>query len=436
MYCKTRAEKHCIVGAGASGLAVAKNFAELGIAFDCLEREDELGGNWNYGKPASSVYRSAHLISSKRSIQFPDFPMPADWPVYPGHQLVQQYFQSYARHFGVSDRIEFRTTVARMELTADGAAWDVTLADGQVRRYRGVVIANGHHWDPNWPEYPGQFSGETLHSAKYKTPDVLAGRRVLVVGAGNSGCDIAVESAQHAARTFHSTRRGYHYVPKFLLGRPADRCGEFLLRLRLPLWLRRLIAHGLVKLAMGLPQDYGLRPPDHRLFESHPIVNSQMMYYVGHGDITPKPDVARFDGRTVRFTDGTSEAVDVIVFATGFKISVPFIDARHLNWRAGRPNLFLNAFHPKYDHLFVAGLVQPDGGLWELSHYQAQLMARFIRAMDCGSDRADFFRRQKSAGGGDLGGGIRYLNSTRHLLEVEHYSYRRRLKKLIALMES
>jgi len=433
MDCESRSEKYCIVGAGASGLAVTRNFLQQGIPFDCLEREDDVGGNWNYGKPASSVYRSTHLISSKRLIQYPDFPMPADWPDYPGHRLVQEYFQSYARHFDLYQRIEFNTAVARIEPAE--SQWEVALQDGRTRRYRGVVIANGHHWDPKWPEYPGKFSGPTYHSSQYKTPDVLDGRRVLVIGAGNSGCDIAVESAQHAARTFHSTRRGYYYVPKFLFGRPADRCGESLLKLRFPLWLRRLISLGMVKMAIGMPQDYGLKRPDHRLFESHPIINSQMMYYVGHGDIKPKPDVARFDGATVHFTDGTSEPIDVIVFATGFKISFPFIDTRHLNWRDGRPNLYLNAFHPEYDHLFVAGLVQPDGGIWDLSHYQGKLMGLFIRAMDAGSPRAEHFRRQKSAASPDLGAGIRYVESTRHLIEVEHFSYRRRLEQLISQME-
>lgn len=434
MYCESRTEKFCIIGAGASGLTTAKNFAERGVPFDCLEREDDVGGNWNYGKPHSSVYRSTHLISSKRMIQYPDFPMPADWPAYPSHRLVQEYFQSYARHFDLYRQIQFDTSVERAEPA--GSGWDVTLADGQTRHYRGLIIANGHHWDPKWPEYPGEFTGVKLHSSQYKTPDVLDGRRVLVIGAGNSGCDIAVEAAQHAAKAFHSTRRGYHYVPKFLLGIPADRLGEQLLKLRCPLWLRRLIAHGLVKLAIGMPQDYGLKRPDHRLFESHPIINSQMMYYAGHGDITPKPDVARFDGDTVYFTDDTSEPIDVIVFATGFNITFPFIDAtKHLNWHGGKPDLFLNAFHPQYDNLFVVGLVQPDGAIWDLSHYQAQLTARFIQAIDAGSPKADFFRKQKAAAGSDYGAGIHYINSTRHLIEVEHFSYRRRLKKLIAHME-
>jgi cation diffusion facilitator CzcD-associated flavoprotein CzcO/dienelactone hydrolase len=434
MDCESRSEKYCIVGAGASGLAVARNFAQHGVPFDCLEREDDVGGNWNYGKRASSVYRSTHLISSKRLIQYPDFPMPSDWPDYPGHRLVLEYFQSYARKFDLYPRIEFNAAVTRIEPTE--SQWQVTLQDGRARRYRGVVIANGHHWDPKWPEYPGKFSGPTYHSSQYKTPDVLDGRRVLVIGAGNSGCDIAVESAQHAARTFHSTRRGYHYIPKFLFGRPADLCGEYLLKMRIPLWLRRLVSRGLVKMAIGTPQDYGLTRPDHQLFESHPIINSQMMYYVGHGDIHPKPDIARFDDRTVHFTDGTSEPIDVIVFATGFKISFPFIDTKHLNWHDGRPKLYLNAFHPHYDHLFVAGLVQPDGGIWDLSYYQGKLMAEFIRAMDAGSPRAEYFRRQKATASPDLGGGIHYVDSTRHLIEVEHFSYRRRLQKLIARMSS
>ena len=322
------------------------------------------------------------------------------------------------------------------ESNRPGPHWDVTLQNGSVRRYGGVVIANGHHWDPQWPEYPGKFSGPTYHSSQYKTPDVLDGRRVLVIGAGNSGCDIAVEAAQHAARTLHSTRRGYHYVPKFVLGRPADRCGEFLLKLHFPLWLRRLITMGLVKLAIGAPQDYGLKRPDHRLFESHPIINSQMMYYVGHGDIAPKPDVARFDGDTVHFTDGSQESVDLIIYATGYKISFPFIDACHLNWRDGRPLLYMNIFHPRYDHLFVAGLIQPDSGQWGLTHHQGRLIARFIQAMNSNSPRADWFRRLKAATPPELSSGIRYVNSSRHLLEVEHFSYRRRLKKLIARMEA
>ena len=308
----------------------------------------------------------------------------------------------------------------------------MSFQDGTARTFRGVVIANGHHWDPIWPTYSGHFGGETIHSAQYKTPDVLVGKRVLVVGAGNSGCDIAVEAAQVAARAFHSMRRGYHFIPKFIKGKPADRCGEFLLRWHVPLWLRRRLTVRLIRTAIGAPQDFGLPAPDHKLLETHPIVNSQMLYYVGHGRIRPKPDVAELCEREVRFADGTREAVDLIVYATGYRISIPFIAPNLLNWSDGKPDLFLNVFHPRYDNLFVAGLIQPDSGLWGLAHYQAQLMARFIHAPQSNAPAAERFRRLKSHGAMRSRGGIRYLKTQRHAIEVEHFSYRKRLKRLIA----
>jgi len=420
----------CVLGAGSSGLTILKNLRERGLAAECLEREDGVGGTWYYGKPGSAVYRSTHLISSKRLTEFTDFPMPAEFPAYPSHEQVLEYLRSYAQAFKLRKAIRFNCTVSRLQ--PQGPRWLVALADGESRSYAGVVIANGHNWDPKQPTYPGDFSGIQLHSRDYKTPDVLRGRRVLVVGAGNSGCDIAVEAAQNAEHTLHSTRRAYHYLPKFLFGKPADLCGERLLRLRLPLWLRRAITARVVHVALGKPQRYGLPAPDHRLFETHPIINSQMLYYVGHGKIHPKPDVAELLGDQVRFADGSRERVDVIVYATGFRISFPFVDHAHLNWRGDRPELYLNAFHPHSDTLFVAGLIQPDSGQWGLVDYQGQLIARYLQALRCGSGRAEKLRRLKSQHQPDLAGGIHYLGSSRHLLEVEHFSYRRRLQKLIA----
>ncbi|RMF57602.1 MAG: monooxygenase [Calditrichaeota bacterium] len=424
-----RTDRYCVIGAGSSGLVAAKNLKQHGIPCDVLEREDEVGGIWNYGKPFSSVYRSTHLISSKPLTEYTDFPMPADYPDYPNHAQVLAYFKAYARHFGLYDLIEFNTTVERV--APSGAGWEVTLAGGHKRRYRGVVIANGHLWNPHYPDFPGKFDGTALHSRDYKTPDVLRDKRVLVVGAGNSGCDIAVEAAQNAARTFHSVRRGYHYIPKYLFGKPADQVGEVALRLRVPLFLRRWTNGLILRLFHGRPQDFGLPKPDHKLFESHPIVNSQIFYYLGHGDIIPKPDVEELRDDRVRFRDGSEEPIDVIVYATGYEITFPFIDSTHLNWRNGHPALFLNVFHPEYDNLFVAGLIQPDSGQWGLVDYQTQLIARFVRAQEQNPASAERFRRLKAGTKMDLGHGIRYLPSSRHAIEVEHFSYRRRLQKLI-----
>jgi cation diffusion facilitator CzcD-associated flavoprotein CzcO len=429
-----RSNIYCIVGAGSSGLTVAKNMLECGISVEVIEREDDVGGNWYFGKPASSVCRSTHLLSSKRMTEFTDFPMPEEYPDYPGVTQVWEYLRSYARHFDLYRVIEFNRSIEQIEPA--GKFWDVTLDGGERRRYRGVVIANGHNWDPKFPEYPGAFDGRVLHSAQYKTPDAIRDKRVLVVGAGNSGCDIAVEAAQNAAKAFHSSRRGYHYLPKYFLGQPSDALGERLLRWRVPLALRRMVASVLAKLVLGSPQDYGLRKPDHKLLESHPIVNSQMLYYVGHGDITVKPDIAELCGTRVRFVDGSEEEIDVIVYATGFKISFPFIDREHLNWHDNKPRLYLHIFHPQYDNLFVAGLLQPDSGQLGLVDYQAQVIAEFVATQARAPERAERVRKIKSGPQPDLGAGIHYVQSTRHLLEIEHYTYRQQIKRLMRILVS
>ena len=447
MTVEDRSDKFCVVGAGSSGLAALKALAAAGIPCDCLEREDDVGGNWYFGRPHSSVYASTHTISSKRLTEYLDFPMPDDYPEYPHHKQVWEYLRSYARHFGLYEKIKFGCTIARIErgttedevsspapssaLRAPRSAWLVTLADGTVRRYRGVIVANGHNWDPRIPQIPGTFSGEVLHAANYKTPEILQGKRVLVVGAGNSGCDIAVESAQHAARTWLSMRRGYHYLPKFWRGQPIDVLNERLRRFRVPLAVRRGLATVIERVMFGAP-GATLPRPDHRLFESHPIINSQLFYYAAHGRVGVKLDVAELCGDEVRFADGSREPIDVIIYATGYNISFPFLDRDVLNWRDGKPRLFMNVFHPTDDDLFVVGLIQPDSGQFGLVDYQSRLVAKFLTACDANQPQAATFRKQKAEADVDLSAGVQYVDSPRHLLEVEHYSYRERLKKLLA----
>ena len=424
-------QKYCLIGAGPSGLTVAKNFAQRGIPFDWFEREADLGGNWHYGQSSSSVYASTHLISSKRLTEFTDFPMPAEYPPYPSHRQALDYLRAYAHHFQVADRIQFNTAVERVEPMGD--LWRVMLAEGgSARNYRGVVVANGHHHVPLPNPFPGEFHGQILHSHHYKTPEVLQGKRVLVVGAGNSGCDIAVEAAQHADTTYLSLRRGYHFLPKFLHGRPIDICGENMHRWRWPLWLQRWVSGFMVRIALGRPQRYGLPAPDHKLFETHPIVNSQLLYYVGHGRIHVQMNVERLCGDRVRFRDGTELPIDLIVLAIGYQISFPFLDRQLILNEQGRPKLFLNAFHPQYDNFFVAGLIQPNSGLWGLVDRQAQLMAASIVARQQAPDKAQWFDKLKQTPAPDLAQGIAFVDSPRHVLEVEYFSYRERLQQLLA----
>jgi hypothetical protein len=438
-------DKYCILGAGPSGLVVAKTFLQHGIACEVLEREDNVGGNWYYGRPGSSVYASTHLISSKRMTEFTDFPMPKEYPPYPSHAQALAYLRDYAEKFGLYEHIRFGTTVtsvAPVDCPASAPSpqprvpnpWLVTTADGQTHTYRGIVVASGHHWDPLWPQIPGEFTGEQLHAHHYKTPDQMAGKRVLVVGAGNSGCDIAVEAAQHAAAVYHSLRRGYHFLPKFLLGTPIDAGGEWFNRWRVPLAVQRWLTGWLARVALGPPERYGLPRPEHRLFEAHPIVNSQLLYFVGHGKIQIRPAIERLCGDRVRFVDGREEAIDLVIYATGYKVSFPFLDRSLVLDEGGRPKLWLNAFHPEYDNFFIAGLIQPNSGIWALVDWQAQLMAAFVRAQEQDHPRADWLRQQKARGHDRLSGGIRYVPSERHALEVEYFTYRERLKRLVRKM--
>jgi thioredoxin reductase len=427
--------KYCIVGAGSSGIVAAKWLKTFDIPFDIIEREDEVGGTWYFGKPNSSVYKSTHLISSKTMTAYRDFPMPADYPDYPNHRQILAYLRDYARHFGLYPFITFHTTIEHIE--RDGEMWLVTIngANGrETRRYKGVIIANGHLWNPKYPDYPGTFNGTTLHSTDYKTPDVLRDKRVLVIGAGNSGCDIAVEAAQNAEKTFHSTRRGYYYAPKYVFGKPSDVVNEMPVKLGVPGWIRRWLNILLLKILVGDLRNYGLKQPDHKFYESHPIVNSQILYYMGHGDISPKPDVAELCGDSVKFSDGSIELVDVIIYATGFNISFPFIDQKHLHWGKTHPELYLNVFHPEYDNLFVAGLIQSDSGQFWLVDYQSEVIARFIKAQDLNLPSAAHFKQIKAAEKVDLAGGIRYIESTRHYIEIEHTSYRNHMRRLVKLL--
>jgi hypothetical protein len=422
--------KFCILGAGSSGLAVAKNFQQWGIAYDCLEREDDVGGNWYFGKPHSSVYRSTRLISSKSLTEYADFPMPDHFPDHPDQDMVWQYLRSYAEHFELYPHIQFDTSVRRLE-PAPSSGWDVTLGSGERRRYRGVVIASGHNWDPRWPIHRGRFDGPVLHSSEYKMPDVLTGRRILVVGGGNSGFDIAVESAEHASATFHSMRRHYQLLPRHHRGRPIDACGEWMLRWRLPLWLRRWSAARACRLAWESLGPQQLPSPDHRLFETHPLINSSWPHDVARGSIMVKPDIQRLQGNAVLFADGSREAVEVIVYATGFRISFPFMAKENLEWSDGRPELYLNVFHPARDDIFVAGLIQPDSGQFGLVDCQSQLIAAYVCGLDARQRAARRFQRYKQRHRSAPRSGIRYVDSPRHLLEVEHYGYRRLLERWI-----
>ncbi len=439
-----RGEAVCVIGAGVSGLAAVKNLREQGFAVDCYERETGVGGAWNWRHDRSPVYASAHLISSKPSSQYPDFPMPDDWPDYPHHSKVQSYLDRYAQHFGLREHIWFGTEVVRVEPAgpeADGY-WDVTTRVGhreRTSRYAAVVVANGHNWAPKQPSYDGlaDYRGQVIHASAYKDPTQLRGRKVLVVGGGNTGCDIAVEAAQQAARCWHSTRRGYWYTPKYLLGRPTDQVNDLFAVLRLPLRVRQWLAHRELRRTVGDLTRFGLPRPDHKIYETHPIVNSQLVYYVGHGGIEPVPDVARFERNTVVLTDGRIVEPDLVIMATGYLPRFEFLAPELLGSDSdGRPRLHLHAFPRGYPTLFVAGLVQPDAGIFPIVHWQSVVIAKWLRLRGADPRRAASFWSGLAGGSEQRWTQAKVADSTRHWFEVSHIVYLAALQKALTELET
>jgi cation diffusion facilitator CzcD-associated flavoprotein CzcO len=367
---------HLVIGAGYAGLGVARALRGAGIDVEVVERNDEVGGNWLNG-----VYDSTHIISSRDSTGYAEFPMPRSYPDFPSRDQMLAYLRSYAEAFSIRELISFRTEVTRVvPVTPDGiGGWDVTMRmpDGreQTRRYSGVAVCNGHHWDHRIPTRPGTFAGRQMHSKDYRNPSDIDGSRVLVVGAGNSGCDIAVEASRHFGHALISMRRGYHFLPKTVLGIPAAELD----RAWFPVWAQRGFLRAVVGVIHGSNTRYGIPTPDHRLFDRHPVVNSEMLHALRHGRVEYRPDIERFDGHTVTFVDGRHEEVDTIVWATGFDVSFPFLDRDLFEWENGIPKRVFGMLAPSVAGLYVFGVLQPRGGAGPLISRGSELLARLAR---------------------------------------------------------
>ncbi len=420
-----------LIGAGPSGLAGARCLQKHGIPFQGFEAHGELGGLWNIGNPRSTVYESAHLISSKRMTEFLEFPMPEHVADYPSHRELLDYFRAFAEHFGLNAHYRFHTRVLKAEPVSDApdTLWRVTTQTGdaapEVALYKGVVIANGTLAEPNVPRFEGTFSGEIWHTAQYKSALQLTGKRVLIVGAGNSGCDIAVDAVHHAKSIDISVRRGYYFVPKYVFGKPADSVGG---KITLPPWLKQRIDSTILKWFTGDPVRFGFPKPTYKMYESHPVVNSLILYHIGHGDVAVRADIARLDGHTVHFKDGSHGEYDLILAATGYKLHYPFMDRALLNWQGMAPSLYLNIFAPRFHRVAVLGMVEASGLGWQGRYEQAELVARYFKALDAGTPQAAALNAAKAGPPPDLSGGYKYLQLERMAYYVNKDAYRKAVR--------
>lgn len=417
--------KSCIIGAGPSGLTTAKALLKRGLPFDCFELADEVGGVWYYKSPTgkSAAYRDLHINTSKTLMQFSDYPMPAEWPNFCHHSLVFDYFKSYCDHFDLRRHITFNTGVEHAARGEDGV-WTVRLSNGETRRYDALFVCNGHHWDPQWPDppFPGHFDGTVMHSHDFKGDEDFRGKRVVVLGLGNSALDVAVDLSYAADRVYLSTRRGAHIIPKYILGRPLDAW--------VVPWVPLPLAQGLMRLLLavhvGSYEKYGLPKPDHALLSSHPAISSAALDRLAHRDIIPKPNIAELAVDRVRFADGSEEQADVVIYCTGYKVSFPFFDPDFIAARDNDLPLYLRMFHPDIPNVFFIGLFQPLGAIFPIAEEQARLAGEYL-AGRCHLPTPDAMRarieRERAAMR------ARYYQSKRHTMQVDFHAFLRQLRR-------
>jgi cation diffusion facilitator CzcD-associated flavoprotein CzcO len=419
----------CIVGAGVSGLTSCKACNDFDVPITCFEASDDVGGNWYFENPngLSSAYRSLHIDISKPSISFRDFPMPDRYPDYPHHSHIFEWLRDYADAFDLRRHIRFKSPVARAERGEQGG-WRITLADGTQACFDALLVCNGHHWDPRFPDFPGSFEGPQIHSHNYvdpSTPLDLYGKRVLVVGIGNSAVDIVSELARKTVSdvVFISTRSGAYVVPKYIFGKPADQVVKT--NPRISLSLQRRVASVLPRIFSGRMEDFGLPTPNHKFLDAHPTVSSELLGRLGAGDAVAKGDVAELLGDRVRFADGSVERVDAIIYATGYRVSFPFFDPDFLAAPENRLPLFKRMLKPGVDDLAFIGLGQAIPTIFPFAELQSKIAARWLAGDWAPPPRAQM---EAEIVHDEALHNSHFVSKPRHTMQLEWYTFEHELK--------
>ncbi len=412
-----------VIGAGSSGITALKGLVERGFDATCFEASDRIGGNWVYENKngMSACYRDLHINTSRLRMAYSDYPMPEDYPDYPNHEQIAAYFDDYVDHFGLRERIRFERPVEHAARLDDGT-WEITTRDG-TERFDALLVANGHHWNPRWPEpaFPGSedFEGIQMHAHSYMNPDFLADKDVVILGMGNSAMDISVEASYVARNVYLAARRGAYIVPKYIFGKPTDQLGGWV-NPRIPFKIRQKSVAALINTYVGDLERFGLPKPDHEFGEAHPTISSRILDRITHGAITIKPNIRRLEGIEVEFDDGTRVHADVVIYCTGYKITFPFFDEDLISAPDNRIDLYRRVFHPEIDNVFFIGLLQPLGAVMPLSEAQGRWVADYLSGDYALPTEAEMRRTMAE----DMAAmQRRYVASKRHTIQVDFDDY-------------
>lgn len=348
-----------VIGAGAAGLSAAKHLKASGVAVTVFELGSRIGGLWVYENDngLSPAYLSLHLNSENRVTAYRDFPFPDDAPLYPDHAAVARYLEAYADTFGLRALIRFDARV--VSVAPDGAAWTVGLADGASERFDAVVVASGHQGVPKHPPFANDFKGEYLHAHGYRTPEPFRGKDVLVVGVGNSACDIAADICTVTASTTMAARSPVLFMPRMFLGVPTSRVLGRVEKPWMPWGLRRRIRELISRIAHGRMEQWGFVTPTKR---THPAGHHLLMAQFIWGRVTARPGVRSIAGQEVTFTDGSTRRFDAMIAATGYDVDLPFLSGALSPVRGHWLDLYRRVVRPGAPGLYFVGFFNVTGG--------------------------------------------------------------------------
>ena len=394
-------EKVLIIGAGPAGLAAAAALKALEVPFDLVDRAAHVGGIWDEEREDTPVWPAMEMVSSTAFTQYEDMLQPVSFPDFLSPGQMGKYLRAYAARHDLTAHFRPRTEV-RHARPFGGGIWEVEMSTGEIGVYAAVISAHGISERPHRPAWADDVpeSVTVLHAKDWTGPDGLEGKRVLVVGAGQSGADIAVDAARRALEVRWAMRSGHWVVPRRIGSVPGDVAAS-----REPAVLGPLnerIAETVISRAAGGPVSAGLPRPQRGLLEDQVIVSDDLLDRVREGRVTPTGAVTgvRGDGSLVYAEEeGAGYAPDVIVLATGYETGASHLPETVVpRTSTGELDLFLGAFPRGRDDLIVLGQHRVVGGVLPVLVEQADIAAYLLRSVRDGSPSAERFRRLRAAG--------------------------------------
>lgn len=423
-----RARRVAIIGAGAAGLVNARNFLKAGADVVIFEIGSMLGGLWAYRNDSgrSSAYRSLHINTTYEATHFDDYPFQTKPKMFPSHVDMAAYLNSFADDHDLRSRTRFHAEVTGVEpvteTTDAGEAalrWRVRSKDGFDSVFDTVIVATGHLTEPKMPDSLGEFKGELLHSHAYDQPQGFDGKRVLVIGTGNSALDIAGDLAVVAGRTVLSARSPELIMPKIAFGAPVGKLESRFRKRWLPRDTHLLVRRLITRVIHGRMETWGLQTPKGR---THPISHATLVNHIAYDRVQVRPGIASIQGQAVKFTDGRTDEFDTIIAATGYNLSFPFLDSAIVSLDSGGSlNLFGRAVAPKWPGLYFAGFFNTTGlSNLRIDDYQS----RWLVALETGEAvLPDFPEMQREIESVKAWIKKRYPDTPRYAFELEPQPY-------------